>query len=260
MSSQTESKLNRLLKRWPKGTVATLPWLQRVGVSRQLARQYVSSGWLERLGRGAFVRPGDTVDWLGALYTLQSQLDRSVHAAGLTALSLKGMAHYLQLGPRKEVLLFGERRGRLPAWFVKHPWGVRLRYHCPNLFASAVPAGFTRLELGDFAVRISAPERAILEVLHLATTNEAIEHAVQLMDGLSTLRPRVMQELLEVCRSIKVKRLFLWMAEHSGHAWFARLSPGTLNLGVGKRVLYRGGRLDGTYHITVPPREALRGV
>jgi len=259
MSSQTESKLNRLLKRWPKDTVATLPWLHRLGVSRQLARRYVSSGWMERLGRGAFVRPGDTVDWLGALSTLQSQLDRSVHAAGLTALSLKGLAHYLQLGVR-EVLLFGERRERLPGWFVNHPWGVRLRYHCPNLFVSEVPAGFTRLELGEYAVRISAPERAILEVLHLATTNDAMEQAVQLMDGLSTLRPRVMQELLEVCRSIKVKRLFLWAAEHSGHAWFTRLSPGALDLGVGKRVLYRGGCLDPTYQITVPPPEVLRGV
>ena len=87
-----------------------------------------------------------------------------------------------------------------------------------------------------------------------------VEHAVELMGGLSTLRPGVLQELLEACRSIKVKRLFLWAAEHSGHSWFARLSPGTLDLGVGKRVLYRGGRLDRTYHITVPPPEALRGV
>lgn len=260
MSSQTESKLNRLLKQWPKGTVATQPWLQRLGVSRQLARQYVSSGWMERLGRGVFVRPGDTVDWFGALYALQSQLDLSVHAAGLTALSLKGMAHYLQLGGRKEVFLFGEQRERLPAWFLNHSWGVRLRFHCPNLFESVAPASFTRLERGEYAVRISAPERAILEVMHLATTNEAVEHAVELMGGLSTLRPRVVQQLLEACRSIKVKRLFLWAAEHSGHPWFTRLSPGTLDLGVGKRVLYRGGRLDRTYQITVPPLEVLRGV
>ena len=64
MSSQTESKLNRLLKQWPKGTVATQPWLHQLGVPRQLARRYVSSGWMERLGRGAFVRPGEAVDWL----------------------------------------------------------------------------------------------------------------------------------------------------------------------------------------------------
>jgi hypothetical protein len=256
MGSQTESKLNRLLKEWPKGTVATHPWLLQLGVSRQLARRYVASGWMERLGRGAFVRSGEAVDWPGALHALQSQLNLSVHAAGLTALSLKGMAHYLQLGAQEEVFLLGERRERLPAWFLNQSWDVRLRYHCPNLFAKAVAASFTRLERGEFAVRISAPERAILEVLHLATTNEAIEHAVLLMGGLSTLRPRVVQDLLEACRSIKVKRLFLWGAEHTGHAWSKRLSTGNVNLGVGKRVLYRGGRLDRTHQITVPPLDA----
>ncbi len=260
MSGRTESKLNRLLQQWPKGTVATQPWLQRLGVSRQLARQYVSSGWMERLGRGAFVRPGEAAGWLGALHTIQSQLALSVHAAGLTALSLKGMAHYLQLGAHKEVFLFGAPRERLPAWFLNHSWDVRLRYHCPNLFDRAVPAGFTQLERGEYTVRISAPERAILEVLHLATTNEAVEHAAELMGGLSTLRPRVVQELLEVCRSIKVKRLFLWAAQHSEHSWFTRLSPDSLNLGVGKRVLYRGGVLDPTYQITVPSLETLGGV
>lgn len=260
MSSRTESKLNRLLKQWPKGTVATQPWLQRLGVSRQLARRYVSSGWMERLGRGAFVRSGEAVDWLGALHALQSQLNLSVHVAGLTALSLKGLAHYLQLGRPDEVFLFGTPRERLPAWFLNHSWGVRLRYHRPNLFERAAPGGLTQIDRGDYAVRISAPERAILEVLHLATTNEAVEHAVELMGGLSALRPRVVQELLEGCRSIKAKRLFLWAAQHSGHSWFARLSPGALDLGVGKRVLYRGGRLDPTYQITVPPPEALQGV
>ncbi len=260
MSSQTESKLNRLLKQWPKGTVATQPWLLQLGIPRQLARRYVSSGWMERLGRGAFVRPGEAVDWLGALYALQSQLALPVHVAGLTALSLKGMAHYLQVGRRKDVFLFGERRERLPAWFLNHSWDVGLRYHCPNLFDSEVPAGFTRLERDEYDVRISTPERAILEVIHLATTNEAVEHAIQLMGGLSTLRPGVVQELLEVSRSVKVKRLFLWAADYSAHPWFARLSLQGLDLGVGKRVLYRGGRLDRTYQITVPPAEALGGV
>jgi len=183
-----------------------------------------------------------------------------VHVGGLTALFLRGMAHYLQLGADTQVFLFGDGRTRLPAWFLNHRWGVRVRYHCPTLFANQVESGFTQVERNEYAVRLSAPERAILEVLHLATTNDSLEHATELVAGLSTLRPGVVQELLEECRSIKVKRLFLWAAEHSGHAWFARLSPDALDLGVGKRVLYRGGHLDRTYQITVPPTEALEGV
>ena len=259
MSSQTESKLNQLLKEWPRGTVATQSWLEGRGIYRQLTRRYLTSGWLQHLGRGAFVRAGDSVDWLGGLYALQRQLGLRVHVAALTALALKGSAHYLPLGKKTEVFLFGISRQRLPAWFLNHPWDVRVRYHCPKLFDRAVPAGLTQIKREAYTVEASAPERAILEVMHLATTNEAVEHAVQLMEGLSTLRPQVAQALLEACRSIKVKRLFLWAAQHSGHRWFDRMSPGVLDLGKGKRVLYRGGCLDATYQITVPPTEAAGG-
>jgi hypothetical protein len=249
-----------LLQRWPKGTPATQPWLEKMGISRQLARKYLSSGWIVRLGRGVFVRSGDQVDWLGAVYALQSQLEMKVHVGGLTALSFRGMAHYLPLGAGTQTYLFGEGRTRLPGWFLSHEWSVRVRYHCPWLFANQVESGFTHVERGEYRVRVSAPERAILEVLHLATNNEAIEHAVELVDGLSTLRPQLLQQLLEDCRSVKVKRLMLWAAEQSGHGWFARLLPEALDLGVGKRVAYRGGRLDRTYQITVPPNEGLQGV
>ena len=81
-----ESKLNQLLKQWPKGTVATATWLQKNGVYRQLARQYVASGWMESLGHGAFVRNGEKADWLGGLYALQMQLGLSIHVAAATAL------------------------------------------------------------------------------------------------------------------------------------------------------------------------------
>jgi hypothetical protein len=249
------SKLNQLLKKWPKGTVATARWLQKNGVYRQLARQYVSSGWMEPLGHGAFVRDGEKVNWLGGLYALQTQLGLRVHVAASSALSLKGLGHFLPLGESGEVLLFGDRPNKLPAWFVRHPWGVRVSYHAPKLFSLSVPASFTTVEQGAFQVRISAPERAMLEVLHLATTNAAMDHAIELMTGLNTLRPRVVQSLLEGCRSVKVKRLFLWAAEEANHAWFGRLAVGRVDLGSGKRQAYRGGRLDAKYQITVPRKD-----
>jgi len=247
-----ESKLNQLLQQWPKGTVASASWLQAHGIYRQLARRYAASGWIQPLGHGAFIRSGDTVDWFGGLYALQTQLNLNVYAGGATALSLKGLGHYLALGDKAVVSLFSERGDRPPAWFIRHAWDVRLQFHNPRLFTSSQPASFTEVTHGEFSVRVSAPERAMLEVLHLATTNEAIVHAVDLMSGLSTLRPQVLQPLLEACRSVKVKRLFLWAAESAGHPWFGRLAPERLELGKGKRSLYRGGRFHPKYQITVP--------
>lgn len=251
-----ESKLNRLLQQWPKGAVGTASWLNMHGAYRQLVRGYVASGWLQPLGRGAFLRAGDTADWLGGLYALQQQPGASVYAAAGTALSLKGQGHFLPLGDNVAVHLFSDRRERLPAWFTKHPWGVRILHHCPELFASSDPAEFTEARQGDFSVRCSAPERAILELLHLATTNDAINHAVEIMEGLNTLRPQVLQRLLEGCRSVKVKRFFLWAAESAGHEWVKRLALDRVDLGHGKRQFYRGGEFDRKYQITVPKREA----
>ena len=254
-----DSKINQLLKQWPKGTVATAPWLRTHGVSRQLARRYVATGWMQTLGHGAFVRAEDVVDWLGGLYAIQQQ-GLSVYAGADTALSLQGLGHFLPLGGKAEVHLFSERRERLPAWFSGHEWDVRIRHDCPCLFEAPAPEGFSEVRRGDFPVRVSAPERAILEVMHLATTNAAIDHVIDLMSSLTTLRPQVLQPLLEGCRSVKVKRLFLWAAAESGHEWLSRLAVERVDLGAGKRALYRGGRFDAKYRITVPKREGTADV
>lgn len=249
------SKINQLLKEWPRGTVATASWLSKRGVYRQLSRQYVLNEWLQPVGRGAFLRAGEVVDWLGATYALQKQLGLSVHPAAGTALMLKGLGHFVPMGKDAEVLVFSERAETLPRWFLQHPWGVTIRHGTPGLFNSSDPTGFTELQHGDFSVRISAPERAILETFHLATTNASIDLALELMRGLTTLRPRIVQSLLETCRSIKVKRAFLWAAELSGHQWFPRLAVDRLNLGSGKRLFYRGGEFNAKYNITVPKTE-----
>ncbi len=251
-----ESIINQLLKQWPNGTVATTSWLNEHGVSRQLARRYAASGWLQPVGHGAFLRAGEpVVEWFGAVYALQTQLDLTLHPGAGTALSLNGLGQNLPLGDKEVVALFSDRRERLPAWFTRHTWGARLAHHNPKLFGSSEPAGLTEVKHGAFSLRVSAPERAILELLHLATTNDAITHAVELMGGLSTLRPQVLQSLLENCRSVKVKRLFLWAAESAGHEWFNRLTVACVDLGKGKRSLYRGGRFDTKYQITVPKQE-----
>ena len=250
------SKVNQLLKQWPPGTVAASPWLLKQGISRQLARRYTASGWLQPLGRGAFIHAGEPpVEWFGALYALQTQLKLTVHPAAGTALSLLGLGHNLPFGGNAVVTLFGNRPERLPSWFTRHNWPVRIEHHTPSLFDAAAPESLTDLTRSGFPIRVSVPERAILELLHLVTTNDAVNAAIDIMSGLSTLRPQVVQGLLEACRSVKVKRLFLWAAESAGHDWFSRLVQERIDLGKGKRSVYSGGRFDAKYQITVPKQE-----
>lgn len=259
MTRQKNNKINHLLRQWPEGAVGTVDWLRQHGVSRALADWHVRSGWLDRIGSGAFVRGGDSPDWTGGVYALQSQLGLTVHVGGRAALELQGQAHFVPLG-RKQILLLSGVQERLPSWFSKYDWGADVTHRCMSLFDCPPKQSLTAVPSGRFEVIISSRERAIMECMHLARTNSELEHAHELMAGLGLLRPNVVQALLEQCASAKVKRFFLWSAEEAQHQWFGRLDATRIDLGGGKRQLFKGGRLDKKYAITVPPREELLDV
>ena len=61
------------------------------------------------------------------------------------------------------------------------------------------------------------------------------------MEGLNNLRPKQVLQLLEACTSVKVKRLFLYMAEKTEHSWFNFLAVDKIDLGNGKRQLAKNG-------------------
>ena len=251
------SKMNQVFQKWPKGTVATQTWLNKLGVSSKLANWHVGSGWLVRFGARAFIQPGTQVDWRGGLYALQIQLGMTVHVGGLPALELQGRSHYVPLGQPKKVLLVSDRPEQLPSWFRNHDWEASLEHCCLLLFEQVPEEATTYLDSGGFEIVMSSAERAVMEQIHLARSNDDIEHVHQLMEGLSTLRPDIVQGLLENCRSAKVKRFFLWSAQTSGHAWFSRLDPLRIDLGRGKRQIYKGGEFNRQYQITVPKQEEL---
>lgn len=232
--------------------MATYPWLEKHHVSRQLVGVYKKGGWLRSVGRGAFVRLGEEVRWTSAMYALQEQLHLPIHAGGKTALELKGYAHFLPLGKRPRVFLFGARPAKLPSWFRQHDWGVDIEYLMTNLFPEKMTSGLTGHDLDSYSISVSTPERAIMEVLSLVPQRQTFDEARLLMEGLTTLRPQLVQELLESCRSIKTKRVFLFLAEECRHRWIKQLEKNNTDLGKGKRSLIPGGRLDPIYNITVP--------
>jgi len=253
MSRETGSerkKLNQRLNTAPAGAVLTSAWLKGRGISNRLANYYASSGWLHRVGDGAFTVQPEPATWLGAVFGLQ-QKSKSLHPGGRTALELSGLAHFLPLGDAYPVYLFSRAGERLPVWFKGLPWFSRVRHVSTNFLPQEL--GLREHREGALTVTVSAPERAALELLqHLTLDDAGYEHATLVFEGLGTLRPSLVQSLLEACASIKVKRLFLHLAEKQAHPWFKQLDLTKISLGSGKRVLVRGGRLDSKYLITVP--------
>lgn len=239
----------KLLDAHLAGTVYVAAWLEGRGISRDLQKHYRRSGWLESAGTGAFKRPGEQVTWQGGLYALQAQSGLAVHAGALTALALQGFAHYIRLGA-ETVFLFSPPRVSLPAWFRTRDWGQAI-HHCKT---SVLPAalGLADYQAGAFSIKIAVPERAFLESLHLAPDTVDLMECYQIMEGLTTLRPKLLQQLLEQCGSVKAKRLFLFMAEKAGHEWFKRLNVEKLDLGTGARTVTKGGVYVSSYSLTLP--------
>ncbi len=249
MATKNESKLQKLLENHLPGTICVAPWLERQGISRDLQKHYRKNGWLETAGTGAFKRPGEQVLWQGGLYALQKQSDLPVHVGALTALSLQGYAHYVRLGA-ETVFLFAPPRVSLPSWFRKHDWQRPVQL-CKTSFLPNDLA-LTDFQVAPFSIRVATPERSILECLHLSPDTISLMECYQVMEGLTTLRPKLLQQLLEQCSSIKVKRLFLYLANKAGHDWQKRLDTKNLDCGKGDRTITKGGVYVAQFGITVP--------
>ena len=81
---------------------------------------------------------------------------------------------------------------------------------------------------------------------------ESFHQVDKLFEGLTNLSPRRLTTLLADCQSVKVKRLFVYFASRHQHAWLKRIDIRMIDLGKGKRMLVKGGRLDAATQITVP--------
>ena len=248
MSTDNESKINQLLQSLPEGTVVLSSWLGEMGYSPELLKRYRKSNWLESIGTGAMIRKGDHVTYEGAIYALQQQANLSIHPGGRTALNIHGKAHYLELST-KSVVLFGAGEEQLPTWFKRHKWEYSTKYYRSVFLPTDL--GYTEIEYKNFKYKISDPTRAMMECLYLVPNKPSLLECYEIMEGLNNLRPPHVQALLEQCSSFKVKRLFLYLAKKSGHAWVKHIHLDKIELGKGKRSIVKGGVYDPEYQITV---------
>lgn len=285
MGEQKQRKLNWLQENVPEGLLVDAAWLGRHGYPSGLRSKYVAHGWLEQVARSVYRRPraklperGESVGlrWQEVVISLQTLLECPVAVGGRTALELQGFAHYLAAKGPREIHLYGAEPP--PGWVSKMKVDSRLVFHnSKRLFkdgraadrvghegtgaeagrdgaSNGKASAFIRQRWGpwEWPLRMSTPERAVLELLDEVPERETFHQADMLMEGLRNLSPRRLQTLLVECRSVKVKRLFLWFAKRHNFAWLKKLDRKTIDLGHGKRMLVRGGKLDTEFNITVP--------
>ncbi|VAW78678.1 hypothetical protein MNBD_GAMMA12-2833 [hydrothermal vent metagenome] len=252
MNRQKQTKLKDLILTWKTNTVYSSRFLTNLGYSRQLINQYEQAGWVARVGRGAYRRGGEDVDYTSGLYALQKQDRLAIHVGGLSAMEYHGKGHYLQLGKRPRVTLFGNQGTRIPKWFVTADWAIALEFYATNLFKKDHSLGLIEKDCGGYSVSCSTLERAMLEVCAIMRTQSDFEHALRLMEGLSGSTASDVEVLLSACRSVKAKRLFLYMADHHHFSWVEQLNNKKYTLGIGPRQIVKQGMYDAQFKITVP--------
>ena len=245
------TKINQIIKLWSPGLVLTSSFLKEQGINYDQQLSYKNSGWLESIGQGAYKRTDDLIPWAGGLNALQKQLGLQIHLGGKSALVHQGYSHYVQF-QEQNLFLFTIKNSKLPKWFRTYDWNSGLRITRTVFLPYNFAESFTVKKINGFALKISTPERAVLEMLYYVPQKQAFEEALKIFEFMTSLRPDVVQLLLESCNSIKVKRLFLYMAEKQNHSWFNALKPDRVNLGSGKRVIVKNGVLNHKYYITTP--------
>lgn len=253
MTRTSDRKINYFLLLSPSGVVLTTAWLEKQGVSAKLAWWYVQSGLLERLGMKAYKKAGDVILWAGVVSALQNQLQLPLHVGGKTALQLLGRAHFVPMQGVKTVELFSTLNAQIPRWVENKIAQTEFEIHRTSLFSGAdAMLGIIESVFNGITIKISSPERAAMELLYLFPKYVSLEEIYLLIENLVQLRPAVVQPLLEKCSSVKVKRLFLFLAEKFEHPWAKNLNFKKIDLGKGKRVIAPGGKYNSTYQISLP--------
>lgn len=186
------------------------------------------SGWLEHLARGVYKLPGDALNRDACLALLAHQMP-GLHVGGKTALSWRGVRHNVAM--REEVLtLWGEQPGRLPSWFTQL---FPSTFRATQLFDERLPRGWGLQPLpnGRADVLVSVPERALLELLSDVGKGQTLLEARQLVEGLPSLRPQVLDELLAHTVRVKVIRLAHALSSAAKHPWAEVAARHTQRLG-----------------------------
>jgi hypothetical protein len=147
-----------------------------------------------------------------SLLVLQERVP-GLHVAGRSALAWQGIRHNVEF--TEQLTLWGARPGVLPAWFTCQ---FPSRYRSTALFAPDTG------DLGIFTppavtegVRVSARERALVEVLRDAGQGQDMEEARHLFEATAGLRTDVLGRLLSQCLSVKAVRMVLQWGERVGN-------------------------------------------
>ncbi|MGB4407130.1 MAG: type IV toxin-antitoxin system AbiEi family antitoxin domain-containing protein [Sphaerochaeta sp.] len=243
----TRKSLDAIL---PEGLLVNRDWLSARGFTRSSIDYFIRAGKLDAVVHGIYRKPGPQLKWENVIYSL-GQMGIDVHVGHCSALRFHGYEHFLMLGGVKELCVYCA--GKIPAW-VDSVSDYSFKQIQRSPFPDDLRLGLEDIPFGawDWPIPYATTERAFIELMSTVTSEAEIEQAYLMLQGAATLRPTLLQQLLEECRQVKAKRLFLWIARELAHPWYGYIDQGGIDLGSGKRQIIVGGKLDEEFLITIP--------
>jgi len=244
------TKIQQILESYPNSKILFSEWLTSQGLDAKEQNAYMKRGWLNHLSKGVYALQGTNPTLLHAISAYNTQLSKKCVVGAYTALELRGYSHYLSIG-KPRAFLFTRTLDRLPLWMLKKDWDMTIRY-MKTSFLGDEHKGVEEMQVNTDQLLVSSPERAILECLNLPDATSSLLDIYYIMESLTTLRPKLVQMLLESCTSQKVKRIFIYMAEKAGHPWFKALKLDTISLGTSRYMIVPTGKYIAKYNMTIP--------
>lgn len=249
-SIQMSTKIKQLQRQSQETPVLFSAWLEQQGLTRSELADFVRRNWLRRVANGVYCFDGYTPTLYAVLYSYHKLLDKKYVLGASTALGLRGFSHYGYVGD-EPIFLYEPTGEHIPKWLRTSVLFENLQVFSTNLFSGS-ELGIDLLEVEGYEVFASSPERAILEALSLSPRYYSLMDLFYVTEMLATLRPKLLQELLELSRSVKVNRLLLYFADKAQLPWFKQLDTSKINIGKGNRALATPGVYVEKYQITVP--------
>ncbi|WP_315548774.1 type IV toxin-antitoxin system AbiEi family antitoxin domain-containing protein [Prevotella koreensis] len=243
------TKIQQIIGAVPHDSVLFGSWLSSQGLDARGQYSYMKSGWLDRISKGVYKIHGSTPTLMATVSSYNMQLGKSCIVGAYTALEFRGYSHYLSMG-KPLAYLFTDKTNKLPSWLLKEEWDMTIKYMTTSFLGNEL-LGVETMTNNQHELLVSSPERAILECLNLPDASYSLLDIYYIMESMTTLRPKLVQTLLESCTSQKVKRLFLYMAEKAGHSWFMALKPDNINLGTSRFMVTPTGKFINKYNMTI---------
>lgn len=246
-------KLKKFQNYLAKKNLLLIPYLKSKGYSYQLLQKYYQNNWTKKISKGVYYSETEDISLFDVIHALVEQAGFKIHIAGISALKVFG--YYEQIDFRsKYVLVYSQKRIFKPKWLkiieLKKNFKIELVYR-------------TFLKTDEFIkevyvekkpVPVSIPERAVLEAINEIRNYEDYIEFLKVFETIINLNPQHLDELLISCKSVKVKRLFLFLSENYKKPYFEKLNLNKYNLGNGVREVFKSkdNKYISKYKLMVP--------